>query len=281
MVLFARVYFLLPVCKHFPCGKLKKTCPLPHRVYSFNRQTGQSSLKYFIFLSLHRVNLRSGAEQKVVFITARVHPGETPSSFVCQGIIDFLVSQHPIAKVLRDHLVFKIAPMLNPDGVYLGNYRCSLMGFDLNRHWVDPSPWAHPTLHGVKQLIVQMYNNPKISLEFYIDIHAHSTMMNGFMYGNIFEEEERFQRQAIFPKLLCQNAEDFSFSSTSFNRDAVKAGTGRRFLGGLLDHSSYCYTLEVSFYSYILGGTTSTVPYTEEACILYKSILLSECFEGT
>lgn len=39
------------------------------------------------------------------------------------GIIDFLVSQHPIARVLREHLVFKIAPMLNPDGVYLGNYR--------------------------------------------------------------------------------------------------------------------------------------------------------------
>ncbi|KQK85461.1 hypothetical protein AAES_43574 [Amazona aestiva] len=133
-------------------------------------------------------------------------------------IIDFLVSQHPIAKVLRDHLVFKIAPMLNPDGVYLGNYRtdsksgtifwgvhvmpvyrehgtpfllpegglvmmlleflskdgatganlyclhrCSLMGFDLNRHWANPSPWAHPTLHGVKQLIIEMYNNPVFS----------------------------------------------------------------------------------------------------------------------
>ncbi|KAI4580149.1 hypothetical protein MJT46_001517 [Ovis ammon polii x Ovis aries] len=258
-------------------------------------------------------NLREGAEQKVVFITGRVHPGETPSSFVCQapspaffhlpdegsatlftegaetdlqgvdcvsqkeevysphltdedpGIIDFLISQHPVARVLREHLVFKIAPMLNPDGVYLGNYRCSLMGFDLNRHWLDPSPWAHPTLHGVKQLIIQMYNDPKTSLEFYIDIHAHSTMMNGFMYGNIFEDEERFQRQAVFPKLLCQNAEDFSYSSTSFNRDAVKAGTGRRFLGGLLDHTSYCYTLEVSFYSYIIGGTTAAVPYTEEA----------------
>ncbi|XP_070949391.1 cytosolic carboxypeptidase 6 isoform X7 [Macaca nemestrina] len=216
-------------------------------------------------LSIVRDNLREGAEQKVVFITGRVHPGETPSSFVCQGIIDFLVSQHPIARVLREYLVFKIAPMLNPDGVYLGNYRCSLMGFDLNRHWLDPSPWVHPTLHGVKQLIVQMYNDPKTSLEFYIDIHAHSTMMNGFMYGNIFEDEERFQRQAIFPKLLCQNAEDFSYSSTSFNRDAVKAGTGRRFLGGLLDHTSYCYTLEVSFYSYIISGTTAAVPYTEEA----------------
>lgn len=39
------------------------------------------------------------------------------------GVIDFLVSQHPIAQVLRDHVVFKIVPMLNPDGVYLGNYR--------------------------------------------------------------------------------------------------------------------------------------------------------------
>ena len=48
----------------------------------------------------------------------------------------------------------------------------------------------------------------------------------------------------------------------------MKAGTGRRFLGGLLDHTSYCYTLEVSFYSYIIGGTTAAVPYTEEACIL-------------
>ncbi|XP_073435266.1 cytosolic carboxypeptidase 6 isoform X2 [Dendrobates tinctorius] len=180
-------------------------------------------------------------------------------------IIDFLVSQHPTAKSLRDHLIFKIAPMLNPDGVYLGNYRCSLMGFDLNRHWQDPSPWAHPTLYGVKQLILEMHNSPKTSLEFYIDIHAHSTMMNGFMYGNIFEQEELFQRQAIFPKMLCRNAEDFSFSSTSFNRDTMKAGTGRRFLGGLLDNSSYCYTLEVSFYSYMLSGTISAVPYTEEA----------------
>jgi hypothetical protein len=26
-----------------------------------------------------------GQKQKMVFITSRVHPGETPSSFVCQG----------------------------------------------------------------------------------------------------------------------------------------------------------------------------------------------------
>eukprot|EP00062_Callorhinchus_milii_P017903 gi/632970806/ref/XP_007901852.1/ PREDICTED: cytosolic carboxypeptidase 6 isoform X3 [Callorhinchus milii] len=228
------------------------------------KRTNDSMVFRGIRESQTEANLSPGAEQKVVFITARVHPGETPASYVCQGVIDFLISQHPVAKILRDHLVFKIVPMLNPDGVFLGNYRCSLMGFDLNRHWQDPSCWAHPTLFGVKQLIVQLYDNPKASVDFYIDIHAHSTMMNGFMYGNIFEDEERYQRQAVFPKLLCQNAEDFSFSNTCFNRDAVKAGTGRRFLGGLLDDTSYCYTLEVSFYSYIIAGTNNTVPYTEE-----------------
>lgn len=47
----------------------------------------EPTLRTFLFfpLSPAAANLRPGAEQKVVFITARVHPGETPSSFVCQG----------------------------------------------------------------------------------------------------------------------------------------------------------------------------------------------------
>ena len=42
--------------------------------------------------------------------------------------------------------------------------------------------------------------------------------MNGFMYGNVFEDLARYERQCTFPKLLCANAEDFSMSNTSFNR---------------------------------------------------------------
>jgi murein tripeptide amidase MpaA len=118
-------------------------------------------------------------QTKIVFVTARVHPGETPSSYVCQGLIDFLLSDHAIAEVLRDNVVFKIIPMLNPDGVYLGNYRCSLMGFDLNRHWHEPSPWAHPTLQATKSLVLEYNANPNVDLDFYFDIHAHSTLMNG------------------------------------------------------------------------------------------------------
>jgi murein tripeptide amidase MpaA len=47
---------------------------------------------------------------------------------VLKGIIDFLISPDPKANELRDKFVFKIVPMLNPDGVINGNYRCCLSG---------------------------------------------------------------------------------------------------------------------------------------------------------
>jgi cytosolic carboxypeptidase protein 2/3 len=66
------------------------------------------------------------ALRKAVVITSRVHPGESNSSFIMQGILDYLVSDDDGARYLRNNFVFKIVPMLNPDGVIVGNYRCSL-----------------------------------------------------------------------------------------------------------------------------------------------------------
>ena len=73
--------------------------------------------------------LVKGKRKKVVIVTARVHPGETPSSYVCQGFIEFIISDHPIARLLRESIVFHIVPMLNPDGVFLGNQRFVFMSF--------------------------------------------------------------------------------------------------------------------------------------------------------
>ena len=73
------------------------------------------------------------AKRKCVILSARVHPGESNSSFVMEGLLQYLVSDEEPAKVLRERFVFKIVPMLNPDGVIIGNYRCSLSSHDLNR----------------------------------------------------------------------------------------------------------------------------------------------------
>lgn len=42
---------------------------------------------------------------------------------VSKGMLEFLTSEHVIAKELREHVEFVVFPMLNPDGVFLGNSR--------------------------------------------------------------------------------------------------------------------------------------------------------------
>ncbi|XP_038956958.1 cytosolic carboxypeptidase 4 isoform X3 [Rattus norvegicus] len=86
-------------------------------------------------------------------ITARVHPGESNASWVMKGTLEFLVSSDPVAKLLRENFVFKIIPMLNPDGVINGNHRCSLRGEDLNRQWLCPQVHLQPTIYHAKGLL--------------------------------------------------------------------------------------------------------------------------------
>jgi murein tripeptide amidase MpaA len=63
------------------------------------------------------------------------------------GALQMLLSNTELAKELRKHFVFKVVPMLNPDGVIHGNYRCSLLGCDLNRKWLLPNKYLHPTIY--------------------------------------------------------------------------------------------------------------------------------------
>ena len=47
-------------------------------------------------------------EKKGVVITARVHPGESQSSWMMKGVIEHLISDHPVAQQLRQKFVFKV-----------------------------------------------------------------------------------------------------------------------------------------------------------------------------
>ena len=51
------------------------------------------------------------------------------------GILHFLTGDTEAAESLRKLFIFKIVPMLNPDGVIVGNTRCNLAGADLNRQY--------------------------------------------------------------------------------------------------------------------------------------------------
>ncbi|XP_029050884.1 cytosolic carboxypeptidase 6 isoform X1 [Osmia bicornis bicornis] len=202
--------------------------------------------------------------RRVVVVLARIHPGESPSSFVCQGLMDFLVSSHPIAQVLRNYVVFKVVPMLNPDGVFLGNYRSTAIGADLNRSWNKISDWIHPALVAIKPMLKNLDKSSRTPLDCVLDLHAHTNATGIFVYGNTYDDVYRYERHIVLPKLLAQHAEGYEMGHTMYNQDPHKAGTARRYLCSILKEHVNCYSIEVSMYGYNRKATTEIFPYTDE-----------------
>ena len=64
---------------------------------------------------------------------------------------------------LRNRFIFKIVPMLNPDGVIVGNYRCSLAARDLNRNYRHPRKESFPTIWHTKNMIDNILEKHEVS----------------------------------------------------------------------------------------------------------------------
>ena len=155
-----------------------------------------------------------------------------------EGKVELLLGDEREAKQLRDIFVFKIIPMLNPDGVIVGNYRCSLAGLDLNRQYINPSIKAAPEIASMKEMVRKTLECRDIHV--YVDIHGHSRHKNLFMYGcqhsgaaggkqaQLLEKKGSLaHREKVLPVLLARQADHFSYGDCSFAVQKCKETTGR------------------------------------------------------
>lgn len=191
-----------------------------------------------------------------VCIIGRIHPGEVPSSWIIDGLLEYIIeSDSPEAIRLREKVCFRIVPMLNPDGCERGHYRCNALGHDLNRFWLNPSEKYHPEIFFVKKLLLTWKQNEKYSLDFFIDVHAHSSGVSSFMYYNNVIGSKRKDELLRLPKILSQRSNgQFSFKLCKMDNSEKKIGCSRRALGDFLQIAPFSFTLESSFSGYFPNG---------------------------
>lgn len=124
-----------------------------------------------------------------VIISARQHPSECQSSWMVHGLLEWLTDpEDERARELRKRYTFHIVPMLNTDGVWLGNSRCCSVGVDLNRQWCDPLAARAVEVHALKDHIQDL----PLGCYMMLDLHGHSTKRGIFFYGCSYGPDRRF-----------------------------------------------------------------------------------------
>ncbi|CAG5958290.1 unnamed protein product [Menidia menidia] len=204
---------------------------------------------YVVTITSRGAGRQEAKDKKAVVVTARVHPGETNGSWMMEGFLDFLLGDSDDARLLRDNFVFKVVPMLNPDGVVVGNYRCSLAGRDLNRNYKTLLRDSFPCVWHTRNMVERLKDEMDVVL--YCDFHGHNRKNNAFMYGcNNRGDTSIKLHERVFPLMMSKNASNkFSFKSCKFRVQRNKEGTGRIVMWKMGIKNSY--TMEATF-----GGST-------------------------
>ena len=136
---------------------------------------GQSGQGHDIHLLTIPENAEYTPDKKVVFVLAMQHSGEDCGGFFTEGMMQYLMSGE--AEAIRKQYIYKIIPMMNPDGLLHGVARYNFNMEDLNAEWDDGvtdmenSP-AEPEVLAIRNWIKD-WKESGGSINFAADIHAH------------------------------------------------------------------------------------------------------------
>ncbi|CAK9831033.1 Cytosolic carboxypeptidase 1 [Anthophora retusa] len=208
-------------------------------------------------LTITSVDSKSNPIQnrKVIFLTSRVHPGESNASWVMHGTLEALLSNSPYISSLRDDYVFKIVPMLNIEGVVNGCNRYGLTNEDLNRRWSNPNQVLHPVIYHTKGLMEYCTRVLQRPPYVFVDYHGHSRRKNVFLFGcsrsGSWSAADRAKpdqpaQYLMLPHLMQRISPAFALPLCSFKVERNKESTARVAIWRQLGVSR-SYTMESSF----------------------------------
>ena len=119
-----------------------------------------------------------------------------------------------------------IVPMLNPDGVILGNSRTGASGKDMNREFRSRNNVLYPEIVAMKKLVSKISETHVIDM--YLDFHGHSGKKNMFMFGPSYNiTQSLYYKCRILPKILSTITPIFRYYGCTYDIPWDKRSTAR------------------------------------------------------
>lgn len=102
-----------------------------------------------------------------IWVQARQHAWESGSSWVCKGLVDWLVSEDPRARRLRSNKLITVVPIMDIDNVAIGAGGKNQVPHDHNRDWSDEPHW-----HSVAKAMAELRQLDEADqLDLFVDLH--------------------------------------------------------------------------------------------------------------
>ena len=119
-----------------------------------------------------------GEGKKVIWLTARQHPGESMAEWFMEGFIDRLLDEDDgVARSLLNSAVFYLVPNMNPDGSARVHLRTNAKGVNLNREWQTPTMENSPEVYLVREKMLAT------GVDMHLDIHGDEALPFNFVAG--------------------------------------------------------------------------------------------------
>lgn len=151
---------------------------------------------------LHRLDISETERGDHIFIIARQHPPEVSGAIGMMHFVDTIAGDSDLSQSFRRRYNTVVIPMVNPDGVEHGNWRCNANGVDLNRDW---SHFTQPeTMALKKELLACRVDDQRLCL--FIDFHStfddvfYTTPRKVSLFPAGFTEDWLSAIQGRFPK---------------------------------------------------------------------------------
>ena len=186
-----------------------------------------------------------GTNKKVIWLTARQHPGESMAEWFMEGFIDRLLDEDDgAARSLLNKAVFYLVPNMNPDGSVRGNLRTNAVGANLNREWATPTMEHSPEVYLVREKMLET------GVDMFLDIHGDEALPYNFVAGceGIPSYDERHKLlEESFKNILLAITPEFQ---DEFGYDKDEAGQANLTLGATWVGEQFnclSYTVEMPF----------------------------------